>query len=114
MVDLSQFLTDGGTRIRWSRVSEVGVGGVLGAIFTGVASVILGIADVPIALLGGLSSFAGELLAIVAGLPAVIVSSGFRGAVPFVLEAGIAGYVVAIAIVLVTLYIVEEVISRVG
>jgi hypothetical protein len=113
VVDLSQFLTDGGTRIRFGRVAEVGVGAVFGAIFTGFASVVLGLADIPIALLGGLASFAGDVIGVVAGLPATIVSSGFSAAVPFVLEAGPAGYVAAIGIVLATLYTVEWVISRV-
>jgi hypothetical protein len=114
VVDLSQFLTDGGTRIRFGRVAEVGVGTVFGALFTGVASVVLGLADVPIALLGGLSGFLGDVIGVIAGLPAVVIASGFEAAVPFVLEAGIAGYVVAVGIVLVTLYAGEVVISRVG
>ena len=114
MVDLSRFLTDGGTRIRFGRVAEVGVGAVFGALFTGVASVILGLADVPLALLSGLTGFLGDVIGVTAGLPAVIVSSGFRGAVPYVLEAGIAGYLVAIVIVLATLFTAEWVVSRVG
>jgi len=50
----------------------------------------------------------------VAGLPAVLVERGFAASVPVVLDAGPAGYMVAIAIVLVTLYVAEVVISRVG
>lgn len=113
MVDLSQFLTGDGTRIDFARVGEVSVGAVFGAIFTGWVGVILGLADVPIGLLGGLAEFLGDAVVIVAGLPSVLVERGFAGAVPFVLDAGPAGYVVAIGIVLVTLFTVEVVVSRV-
>jgi len=113
VVDLRDFLTDGGTRIDFGRVAEVGVGTVFAAIFTGVVSVVLGLADVPLALLGGLAEFLEAVVAVVAGLPAVLVERGFAASVPVVLDAGPAGYVVAIAIVLVTLYVAEVVISRV-
>jgi len=114
VVQLRDFLTADGTRIRFGRVAEVGVGAVIAALFTGTVSVVLGLADIPLALLGGLTDFLASVVAIVAGLPSVIVSRGFAAAVPFVLEAGIAGYVVAIAIVLVTLYVAEVVVNRVG
>jgi hypothetical protein len=114
VVELRDFLTDGGTRIDFESVATTGVGAVFGAIFTGVASVVLGLADVPLALLSGLSDFLGAVVGVVAGLPSVIVSSGFAAAVPFVLDAGPAGYVVAIVIVLATLYVAERVVSRVG
>jgi hypothetical protein len=114
VVDWDQFLTRGGTRIDFERVAEVGVGTVFGAIFTGVASVILGLADLPLALLGGLVDFNRQLIGVVAGLPAVIIERGFAAAVPFVLDAGIAGYLVAIVVVLATFYSLEWVVSRVG
>jgi len=113
VVDWSQFTTDGGTQIDFGRVAEVGVGTVFGAILTGWVSVILGLADLPIALLGGLADFGGRVVAIVAGLPAVIIERGFAAAVPFVLDAGVAGFVVAVVIVLATLYSIEWVVSRV-
>lgn len=113
MVDWSQFTTDGGTRIDFARVAEVGVGTVFAAVFTGWVSVVLGLADIPLALLGGLADFGGQVVAIVAGLPAVIIERGFAAAVPFVLDAGIAGFLVAVVIVLGTLYSLEWVVSRV-
>lgn len=113
MVDWSQFTTDGGIRIDFARVTEVGVGTVFAAVVTGWVSVILGLADIPLALLGGLADFGGQVVAIVAGLPAVIIERGFAAAVPFVLDAGIAGFLVAVVIVLGTLYSLEWVVSRV-
>jgi hypothetical protein len=113
VVDWSQFTTDGGIRIDFARVAEVGVGTVISAVFTGWVSVVLGLADLPLALLGGLTDFGGRVIAVVAGLPAVIIERGFAAAVPFVVEAGIAGFLVAVAIVLGTLYSVEWVVSRV-
>lgn len=112
MVDIDQFLTDRG-RIRFRRVAEVGVGAVVAAIFSGIASVILGIGDFVVELLDGLSSFGGTVVGIVAGLPAVTVERGFLGAATYVLDAGPGGFVLAIGIVLLTTYTVAEVVSRV-
>lgn len=114
MVDLSQFLTDGETKIRFGRLAEVGVGTVFGAVLSGIASVLLAVFDVPIALLNGLASFLGEVVGVLAGLPSVIIRGGFVAAVPFVVEAGAAGFLAALAVVLPTLYVVAEVVSRVG
>lgn len=113
MVDLSEFLTRGGTRINFRRLAEVSVGTVVGAILSGIASVVLGLVDVPVALLGGLASFAGAVVEVLAGLPAAIIERGFIGASEFVLDAGIAGFVVAIVIALATIYSVSWVMSRV-
>lgn len=114
MGDGNQFTTDGGIGINWSRVTEVGVGTVFGAIFTGVVSIILGLADIPLALLGGLSDFLGTVVEVVAGLPALIMRGAWAETIPFILEAGIAGYVVAISIVLLTMYVVSWGVSKVG
>jgi hypothetical protein len=105
-------LTDSG--IQWGNLLRMVFGGAVLAYFSGIVSVILGIFDIPIALLSGLASFGGEVVAVLAGLPVVIVESGFAAAVPFVVDSGPAGFVVAVAIVLVTLFVVAEVVSRVG
>jgi len=113
VVDLRQFLTDGGTGIDFGRFAEVSVGTVAAAVFTGVTSVVLALFDIPLALLGGFTDFLEDVVAVVAGLPAVIVERGFAAAVPFVVDAGIAGFLVALSIVLLTLYAGEAVVSRV-
>jgi hypothetical protein len=113
VVDWSQFLTNGGTRIDFGRVAEVGVGTVFGAVFTGIVSVLLGLVDIPLALLGGLTNFLADVVGIVAGLPAVIVERGWAAAIPFVLEAGPAGYIAGLSIALVTLYVIAQVVSGV-
>jgi hypothetical protein len=112
VVDLSQFLGPDGIRIRWARLAEVGLGTVVGAVFTGTVSVVLGLFDIPIALAGGFGNFLGELVGVLVGLPSVLVDRGFAAAIPFVLDAGPAGYVVALGISLTTLYIVSWVVSR--
>jgi hypothetical protein len=114
VVEWDQFLIRDGTRIDFGRVTEVGVGTVFGALFTGIASVVLGLADIPLALLGSLTGFLSAVVTIVAGLPAVIIERGFLAAVPFVLDAGIAGYALAVGVVLLTLFSLEWVVSRVG
>jgi hypothetical protein len=103
-----------GTNIQWGRLLRTIFGAGVVAWFSGVASVILGFADIPLALLSGLASFGGEVVTVVVGLPVVVVRAGFGAAVPFVLNAGPAGFLVAVGISLVTLYIVAGVVSRVG
>lgn len=111
-MDLRQFLGPDGVRIRFGRVAEVGVGAVIGAVFSGVASLVFALFDIPIALLSGVTDFLGSLVDVLVGLPTVLVQSGFAAAVPFVLDAGPAGYVVALGIVLLTLYVLSWVVSR--
>lgn len=113
MVDWSQFTNANGTRINFGRVAEVGVGTVFGALFTGFVSVILGLADIPLALLSGLANFTGELVYVIAGIPAAFVRGSFDEALVFVLDAGPAGYIVAVAISLAAFYIIALVVSRV-
>jgi hypothetical protein len=102
-----------GMSIRWQALLGSIVGASVLAYFQGVVSTILGLFDIPIALLSGLANFGGRVVTVVAGLPAVIVERGFAAAVPFVVDAGPAGFAAALGIVLVTLYIVEGVINRV-
>lgn len=113
MRDLGQFLADGGTRIRWGRVTEVGFGTVIGAMFSGIAALVLNLADVPLALIDGFGEFVGSVIAVVLGFPAVLVERGFAEAAAFVVEAGIAGYLVAVGIALATLYVIAGVLDRV-
>lgn len=105
------FIANG--RIQWRNLLGTAFGATVLAWFSGFVSVVLGIADIPIALLGGLADFAAAVVTVVAGLPSVIVESGFSAAVPFVVESGPAGFVVAVGIVLVTLFAATEVLSRV-
>lgn len=106
-------LLDGSGRIRWGRLGEVSAGAAIGAVLSGVASVVLAFADVPIALLGGLSSFYGDLISVVAGTPAVIIERGWLATVPYVLDAGPAGFLLAVVVSLATFYIIARVVDRV-
>lgn len=113
-IDWSQFLTgENQTRIDFGKLSAFGVKSVISALFTGVVSVILGFADIPLALLSGLATFTGELVYVVAGIPAAFVRGSFAEATAFVLDAGLAGYVVSIAIMLASFYTIALVVSHV-
>ncbi|WP_436931677.1 hypothetical protein [Halosimplex halobium] len=109
MVDPSEYVD--GVRIRWRRVATTLLGATLLAYFQGAVATLLSAVNIPLRLLGGLGEFLGQLVALVAGFPAVVIRSGWAGAAEFVLEAGIAGYVFAIGLVLLTLYLATRVIQ---
>jgi len=111
MVSASDYVS--GASIQWGRLGLSLVGATILAYFRGIVEAFLSLADIPIALLSGLADFAGELVTLVAGFPAVIVRGSWRGAIEYVTSAGIAGYVLAIAVVLLSTYFVAEVVSRV-
>jgi hypothetical protein len=112
VVEWSQFVTDRGTRINISRVAEVGIGTVFGAVFTGIVSVVLGLADIPIRLLAGLASFLGDVVRVVFGLPAFVIAGSWSQAVDFVVGAGPAGFLVAVGIVAATVFVADMMVSR--
>ncbi|MBO4248377.1 hypothetical protein IL252_11185 [Halomicrobium sp. IBSBa] len=112
MVDWRQFFRADGYRLDFGRIAEVGVGTVASAVFTGVVSVILGLADLPISLLSGLADFLGRFVDVRILAPEVV-QAAFASAGDFVRQSGPAGYIVALGIVLVTTYVIAEVVSRV-
>ena len=114
MASPSEVLLDDSGRIRWRRLGEVSVGATIGAVLSGVASTVLALADVPIALLGGLTSFYGDLIEVVVGTPAVIVERGWLATVPYVLDAGPAGFLLAVVVSLATFYVIARVVDRVS
>ena len=114
MASPTDVLLDDSGRIRWRRLGSVSVGAVVGAVFSGLTSVVLAVFDVPLSLYGGLAEFAGEAVGLVARTPAVIIERGWVAAGATILDAGPAGFVVAVAVVLATLYSVSWVMSRVG
>ncbi|WP_226023218.1 hypothetical protein [Halomicrobium salinisoli] len=111
MVSASDFVS--GARIKWRRLGVALFGAGILAYFEGVVAVLLSLADVPLSLLGGLANFSGRFIGLVAGFPAALARGGWAGATQYVLEAGIAGYVFAIVIVLATTGTVAVVVSRV-
>lgn len=116
MVDVRDFLTvspDGFRTPDFGRIAQVGIGATFGALLTGLTSLVLGIVDVPIALLQGLGDFLARVVFVLVETPGVIVEQGFLAAVPFIIGAGPAGLVVAIAVGLVAAYAFRWVISRV-
>jgi len=114
MVSVEDYLNESGSRIgiNWGRLATTLLGASVLAYFEGAAAAVLSLFDIPIGLLGGLASFSGEFLGLLVGFPAALIRSGWSGAVPYVLDAGLVGYVFAIALVLVSLYLAMAVIRR--
>jgi hypothetical protein len=101
-------------RIQWGTLLTTIFGATVGAWFTGLTDLIFSVADIPIALLGGAASFAGSVVGVLIGTPAVIIEQGFLAAIPFVADAGPAGLVAALAVGLAAAWVLAEVRSRVG
>lgn len=111
MVSAREFID--GVRINWRRLSATIVFAGIFAWFEGVVAVILSLADLPIALISGLTNFYGELAGVVLGFPSVLVNQGFAATVPYVVDAGPAGFLFALVVVLATFYPIAWVISNV-
>lgn len=102
-----------GTQIQWGKLLRRIFGAGLFAAFSGWASIILGIADIPISLLGELARFGGAVVEVIATMPALLLRGAWGEAATLVESSGAAGFVVAIGIVLATLYTLSWVVSRV-
>ncbi|QIO23088.1 hypothetical protein [Haloarcula sp. JP-L23] len=113
MVEISDYIAENGVSIRWGRLLTVIFGAGVFAYFQGTISAFLSLVNVPLELLSGLTEFAATAVGVVYDLPAVVINRGFAAAVPYVADAGLAGYVVALTIVLATLYPIAWVVSRV-
>lgn len=111
MVSASDFVD--GASIRWRRLALVLFGASVFAYFEGLVAAFLALVDVPLALLSGYADFLGESVAVLYGLPAVIIDQGFAAAIPYVLDAGVAGFLVAVVIALTTLFPIAWVVSNV-
>ena len=96
----------------WGSILGTAVGSVVLAIFEGWITTILALLRVPVTWLQGLGDFFGAATRLIYGVPAAIISGSWDQVLPLVESAGILGFVVALAIVLTTLYIVAEVVSR--
>ena len=108
MVSASEFVD--GTDVQWARLARVLFGATVGAWFTGLASVVLGLSDVPLAALEWLGGFLGQLVEYLVGAPVQMVEGSFAGAAGFLEGTGLLGFVLAISIVLLTLYVVVRVV----
>jgi len=112
MIKPSDYVGEDGVTILWGRVASTLLGATILAYFEGTVATFLSAVNIPLGLLGGFGEFLGQLVAVVVGFPSALIRGGWAGAAGFVLEAGIAGYVVAIGIVLLSLYIATVVIQR--
>lgn len=114
-IDWRQFFqSEDGVFLDFGRIAEVGIGTIFGAFFTGATSLVLGVVDIPIALLGGFGDFLAVLVDVLVGVPTLILRGAWADTVPFILDAGIAGFVVALGIVLLTLYILTWGVNQIG
>jgi hypothetical protein len=115
VVSLSDFIVTGPNGFQtpdFGRLTQVGIGATFGALFTGVTSLVLGLFDIPISLLGGLGEFLAQVVALAVGLPSVLVEEGFLATWMVVYEAGPAGLVVALGIGLTAFFAFRWVVSR--
>jgi hypothetical protein len=115
VVRVSDFLSVGPNGFQtpdFGRIAQVGIGATFGAFLTGVASLVLGLFDVPLALLAGFGDFLASVVSLLVGLPDVLVEEGFLATWMFVLEAGPAGLPVALGIGLAAVFVFRWVISR--
>ncbi|WP_254271097.1 hypothetical protein [Haloarcula marina] len=113
MVRISDYIAADGVSIKWRELGIVLFGAGIFAYVRGFVTAFLSLVDIPIGLLSGYTDFLAQAVGIVYGLPSVIIEQGFAEALPFVLDAGFAGYFVALGIVLVTLFPIAWVVSRV-
>ena len=113
MVRASDFITANGIVIRWRRLFTVVVGAPILAYFSGATEVLLALADVPIGILRFVATFAGNFISAVYGVFPATLRAAFISAIPFVQSAGPLGFVLALVIVLGTLYAFMEGVSRV-
>jgi hypothetical protein len=100
-----------GADVEWARLGRTLVGATIGAWFTGLVSVLLGLSDLPLAVAEWLAGFLGKLVELVVGIPAGIVRGSWAPAAAFLEGTGPAGFVLALAIVLLTLYVVARVVN---
>jgi len=97
-----------GSSVEWKRVAQVIFGGALLAFYRSIAQFILEVRDAIAGLLGGVSSFYGELVRLVYGLPATVIAGSWASAEEFVAGSGPAGFIVALGIVLATFWIIQR------
>lgn len=102
-----------GTRIKWGSLGTVLFGAGILAYFEGAIAVFLALVDVPLSLLAGLANFLGQYVTVRFGVLPALVNGAFLGALEFVESSGAFGFIVAIGIVLATLYSLSVVISSV-
>jgi len=113
MARVSDYLGDDGIAIRWRRLFVEIVGATILAYFAGIVDIILSLANIPIALLSFLGNYYGQLIELVTDSFATVIFASFQGATQFIINAGPAGLVVAVIIVVATTYSIAEVVSRV-
>lgn len=110
MVSPSEFVD--GADVQWQRLARTLVGATFGAFFVGWSSIVLGLADLVIRPLEWAASFGGRFVEVTASTPARFVEASFTGAVEFLEGTGPLGFVLAVGIVLLTLYVVVRVVRR--
>lgn len=108
MVSKHEFVDKSTGNVEWVRLARTLIGATFGAVFTGIASVVLGISDIPIAVLEWLGEFLGRVVELVAGDPARLIGQTWAGVAEFIDGSGPLAFLLAIAFVLLTLYIAER------
>jgi hypothetical protein len=115
MVSISDFINTGPNGFQtpdFGKIAQVGIGATFGALLSGLTSLVLGLSDIPIALLRGLGEFLARVVTIAVGLPGVLLEEGFLASWFFIIQAGPAGLVIALAIGATAAFVFRWVVSR--
>jgi len=111
MVRASDFVENG--RIQFAALGSVLVGSTILAYARASVRTFLALVDIPLSLIAMLPRIQAQIIEAALGLLPATIAAAFRGAAQFVVSSGPAGYVVAIVIVLASLYPISMVINRV-
>jgi hypothetical protein len=92
-------------KIKWGRLVSTAVGIVLGTVGIKLADLVGALIAIPIGLYQAVIGILEGLIGAVLGLPARMIQASVDEAVAFVSEFGVGGFVVAIALVVVTAWL---------
>lgn len=101
-----------GGRILIGKLGRRGIAAIIAAMFSGSVGLLLSIADLPLALLAGFSSFYGSYIATIGNVLALLARGSVAAAAQSVADAGIFGFVLAALIITGSGFIFTWVFSR--
>lgn len=113
MVDPTKFVSPDGTSIKWQMLVGTVLGSIVFAVIDSIVAVLLLTSDIVLGLLNGAAEFTSRLVELRVGTFVGMMQAAWDQTIGFIESFGILGYAAAIGIVLVTLWIVAQGVSRV-
>lgn len=110
MVDPSRF-TDGGS-VRWGALAGAVVGGAILAVYDGIIRVILAFRDFQLKPLEGIATFLASVVTVIVSGGGAVITGSFSEATEIATGAGPLAFAVSVLVVLSTLYVVAQGVSR--